>query len=664
MAGPVSPDQIRVGQEAMTRAPGAPGTVQAGLIEDMNNGLTQAGLEKAAMRTPSFPAIRSLEENNNGHRDNQGNIQRVGNEPALHNTATTRIDLLEDFINHGFDHMGGAGQGNILQEVRTAIEASPEMSSRFAALIANGQQAQVTAEASRMAQEYLRDPNFRGTVVELLMRRADLSHPIADQVSEIAVKLEDLRAERLRITQAGGEQPIAVANETSAQNRLNQYLEDPNPQPNAQPNNGRFYTELTGQVTAKNNAKNAIDTLDTTTIPNHETNIKNFQLQEEQVRDIQLNYEPKKHPDPNFVEKNPPVPNDPDKWLSRDAFIAAQGLPTLAAVRQSIVDEQGQLRTARGNLKQEKTKLSDAEARITQIGEEKGRAEQALKETQTKRTDIDKRVAQLNKDINEQTAKYNKTQAEKELQETKWVTELDAIISEATAQRLHEELPNVVQMAKTRLEKDAADAKTNNEKRFLERLTQRYFNGQFEPQTNNINGDFTWLMSSARDLPFTVPDTTPGVVAGTTRNVTVFLDGSGLALARALGYADVVPGETPVLRAERMQRIYDQVNNTEFRTGMASRVAQEILTARLMTGHLSKAEVQAIEKSSWGPGMVAKALEGKTHMKGVIDNLIGKDVLNWGDNLTEQLKKLDWSKMLMILLAIAGIIGVVAVIKK
>jgi hypothetical protein len=662
MAGPglVTPDQIRAGQEAMARAPGVAGTVQAGLIEDMNNGIAQAGLEKAALRTASFPAIRSLEENNNGHRDNLGNIQRVGNEPALHNTATNRIDLLEAFINNGFDHMGPY-QATILQEVRTAIEASPEMSSRFATLIANGQQVQVATESLRMAQEYLRDPNFRGTVIELLMRRADLSHPITDNVTEIAIKLADLNAERLRITQAGGEQPVAVANETGAQNRLNRYMEDSN---GVAANNGVFYTEVTTQTTARNNAKNVIQTLETNTIPNHDAQIQSLQLQEQQIFTIQSTYEAKKHPNPNYVPANPVVQNDPNQWLTVDQFITSLGLPTMLTVKQNLINTNTQLNAARTSLATEKTHLSDADARIAQINEEKGRAELNLKDAQAKRAEIDARVAKLDKDINEQTAKYNKTQAEKELQETKWVTELDAIISEATAQRLHEELPSVAQMAKTRLEKDAADAKTNNEKRFLERLTQRYFNGQFEPQRQNIDGDFTRLMASARDLTFVVPDTTPGAVAGSTRNVTVFLDGSGLALARALGYADVVPGETPVLRAERMQRIYDQVNNAEFRTGMSSRVAQEILTARLMTGHLSKAEVQAIEKSSWGPGMVAKALEGKVGLQKTIDGLVGKGVLNWGDNLGEQLKKLDWTKMLMILLAIAGIIGVVAVVKK
>lgn len=662
MAGLVSADQIRAGQEAMARTPGAAaGTVQAGLIEDMNNGLAQAGLEKAAMRTPSFPAIRSLEVNNIGHRDNLGNIVPVGNEPNLLITATSRINLLEDFINNGFDHMG-ANQATILQEVRTAIEASPEMSSRFAALIANGQQAQVTAEASRMAQEYLRDPNFRGTVVELLMRRADLSHPIADNVSEIAIKLADLQAERTRITQVGGEQPIAVANETGAQNRLNQYQEDPNPPANGQPNNGRFYNEIIQHTTARDTAQNNATNIETNLIPGHEATLQQYRNQEQDIREIRNTYVPRNHLNPNYDPAN--LQPGVNQYLTADEYMAGIGLPTMPQLRNSITTEEANLRTARINLATERNNVTRETSRITQLNEERSRAELALKDAQAKRADIDARVAKLDKDINEQTARYNKTQAEKELQETKWVTELDAIITEATAQRLHEELPSVAQMAKTRLEKDAADAKTNYEKRFLERLTQRYFDGRFEPQTQNINGDFAALMASARDLQFTVPDTSPGAAAGATRNVTVFLDGSGLALARALGYSDVVPGETPALRGQRMQRIYDQVNNAEFKTSMSSRVAQEILTARLMTGHLSKAEVQAIEKSSWGPGMVAKALEGKVGLQKTIDGLVGKGVLDWRGNLGEQLKKLDWSKMLMILLAIAGIFTVVAVVKR
>src|SRR3989338_750127 len=209
MAGPGAPsvEQIRAGQEAMTRNPtAAAGSIEAGVVGDLRNGMTQAGLglEKAAMRTPSFTGIRSLEDNNNGHRDNQNNIQRNANEVTLHTTATTRIDLLEDFINNGYVNMVG-NRAAILNEVTNAILGSTEMASRFASFPAQAQ-----AEADRMAQEYLNDPNFKSKVVDLLLQRADLTHPITDQVSEVAVKLEDLRAERTRITQPGGEQPTAA----------------------------------------------------------------------------------------------------------------------------------------------------------------------------------------------------------------------------------------------------------------------------------------------------------------------------------------------------------------------------------------------------------------------------------------------------------------------
>ena len=272
MAGPgVSAEQIRAGQEAMTRNPAAAvGSIEVGVVGDLRDGVTQAGLEKAAMRAPSFTGIRSLEDGNIGHRDNQNNIQRVGNEPALHNTATARINLLEDFINNGYVNMG-ANQATILGEVRDEILGSTEMASRFAA-----QPGLANAEATRMAQEYLNDPNFKGTVIDLLLRRADLAHPIADQVTEVAIKLEDLRAEKLRITQAGGEQPVAVANEGSTQNRLNRYLEDPN---GVAANNGVFYTEVAAQVTAKNNAKNTIQTLETSTIPDLDVSLHNLKLQ-------------------------------------------------------------------------------------------------------------------------------------------------------------------------------------------------------------------------------------------------------------------------------------------------------------------------------------------------------------------------------------------------
>lgn len=639
----VSAEQIRAGQEAMTRNPNAQvGSIEAGTIRDLRDGVTQASLEKAAMITPSFGGIRSLEDGNIGHRDNQGNIQRIGNEPVLHQTATTRIDLLENFIDNGYVNMG-ADQATILQEVTNAILGSTEMAARFA--VAQGA-AQV--EAQRMAQEYLNDPNYRGTVIDLLLRRADLTHPIADQVTEVAVKLEDLRTERLRITQAGGEQPVAVAAVTSAQNKLNQYLEDPNPPQNGQPNNGRFYNELTQQTTARNTAKNRINTLETNTIPGHETNIQNLQLQEQNIREIQMSYNPKTHPNPNYQPANPPIQNDPNQLINVDTFLASQGLPTLATVRQNIVNEQGTLRTERGNLATEKTNLSDAEARITQINEEKGRAELALKDTQTKRTEIDNRVTKLDKDINEQTAKYNKLQAEKELQETKWVAELDNIIRDATAARLHQELPLAAQKIKERMEKRADDEKDANKKRYWEYVSQQYIGPDGRPIRNNINQDRLLLRRQGARGTFAWTED------GRHHTENLQLDGAELTLVdsmRRMGLSD--------------REIYNQIKDPTARKEMSHALAKDILTTYLWSGgRLSRGEIVAIHRSGWGKGMVAEAIAGRADIQAQIDASIGKGVLNWHENILAQLGKVDWTKFALILLIIAGVIGGIGLLKK
>lgn len=655
-AGAPSVEQIRAGQEAMGRAPAAVGTVQAGLIEDMNNGLAQAGLDKAAGRVASFPAIRNSADNNIGHRNNLGVMLRPGVEGQLHGDAMTRINLLDNFISNGYDGMG-ADQAVILAEVQNTIRSSAEMASRFAGL----PPADLNAEINRMAEVYLHDPNYRNRVVELILKRADITKVIKDEVTEIFVKLEDLRAERLRLTQAGGEQPVANQAETDARDKLRLYQEDPNPPAGAgvAPNNGRFYVELQTNITRSNTLTNQIDTLENVTIPDRKNTIESLNSDRIESANIENIYNEKIHKNPAYDPNNPAVA---PQFLTVDQYLTSRGLESSAAYKLRITTERGRLTNDESRLNNRKNDLAQAKAEITRINEEKANADKDYKAAQLKKKDVDDKVTKLDKDINENTAKNGKLDAEKILLETEWVRQLQNIIRDATSDQLHEELPMVAQMAKTRLEKDAADAKTNNEKRFLDRLSRRYFDGRFEPQTQNINGDFNILMSQGQDLILNLPD--PNNPNATIQSTAIFLDGSGLALARSMGAFDVIPGETVRQRNQRSQGIYDQLNDVEFRSSMSSRVAQEILTARLLTGHLSKREIQAIEKSTWGPGMVVKALEGKTHMRGVIDNLIGKDVLNWGDNLTEQLKKLDWTKMLMILLAIAGIIGVVAVVKR
>ncbi len=340
--GPVTAEQIRAGQEAMTRNPAArAGSIEAGTIGDLRDSVTQAGLEKAAMIAPSFGGIRSLEDGNIGHRDNQGNIQRNANETQLHNTATTRINLLENFITNGYANMGG-DQATIFQEVTNAILGSTEMTSRFAV-----QPGQAQAEAQRMAQEYLSDPNYRGTIIDLLLRRADLNRPIVDQVSEVAVKLEDLRAERTRITQPGGEQPVAVTAVTNAQNKLNQYLEDPNPPAYGQPNNGRFYDEIIQHTNARDTARNNSTNIETNLIPGHEATLQQYRNQEQDIREIRNTYVPRNHLNPNYDQNNQQA--GVNQFLTADEYMAGIGLPTMQQLRQNITTEEGNLRTARAN---------------------------------------------------------------------------------------------------------------------------------------------------------------------------------------------------------------------------------------------------------------------------------------------------------------------------
>lgn len=636
----VTAEQIRAGAEAMARNPApAARSIEAGVIGDLRDGATQAGLEKAAMRAPSFTAIRSLEDGNVGHRDNLNVVQRNAAETTLHGRAVARIDLLQDFVENGYANMG-ANQATILGEVRDAILGSTEMAARFAAY-----PGQANAEATRMAQEYLNDPNFRGTVIDLVMRRADLSHPIADQVSEIAIKLEDLRAERLRITQPGGEQPVAVAEETSARTRLSRYIEDPN---GVAANNGVFYTEVATQTTARNNARNAIQTLETSTIPDLEVSVQTLRLQEQQILNIQMNYEPRKHPNPAFVPQNPPVPNDPNQWLSVDQFMAAQGLPDLATVRQNIINENTLLRNAKTSLATEKTRLSDAEARITQINEERGRAEQALKDAQAKRTEIDSRVAKLDKDINEQTAKYNKTQAEKELQETRWVAELDSIIRDATSARLHEELPLAARKIKERMDKRAENEKDDNKKRFWEFESQLYIGPDGRPIRANINQDRALIMRQGARVTFTWTED------GTTHNESLRLDGAEQTLVDVMTRAGLTQRE-----------IYSQIKDPAALKEMSHALAKDVLTTYLWSGgRLSRGEIVAIHRSNWGKGMVAEAIAGRADLQAQIDATIGKGVLNWHENILGQLGKVDWAKFALILLIIAGVIGGVGLLKK
>jgi hypothetical protein len=636
MAGPgVSAAEIRAGQEAMARRPAAAaGSIEAGVVGDLRDGAVQAGLEKAAMISPSFTGIRSLEDSNVGHRDNQNNIMRSANEIALNNTALARINLLEDFVNNGFVNMG-ANRVTILNEVTDSILGSSEMASRFAALPAVA----ARQEALRMAAEYLTDPNFRGTVIDLVMRRADLTHPIADQVTEVAVKLEDLRADRLRITQVGGEQPVAVTNETNAQTRLNRYLEDPG---GVAANNGQFYTEIIQHTTARDAARNNATNLETNTIPGHEATLQQYRNQEQDIREIRNTYVPRNHLNPNYDPNNqqPGV----NQYLTVDEYMAGIGLPTMQQLRQNITTEEGSLRQARINLVTEKNNVTREENRITQLNEERSKAEQALKDAQQKKKEIDDRVTKLDKDINEQAGKYNRLQTEKELQETKWVTELDNIIRDATAVRLHEELPLAVQKIKERMDKRAAEEKDNNKRAFLSYKSLQYIGPDGRPNRAIINTDRTTLMNRTINIPF---NTANGPQ-------TLLLNGAEQTLAIVMGRSGMTPDQ-----------IYNLLKDPTTRAEMSGTLAQDILTTHLWAGgRLSRGEIVAIHQSEWGKGMVAKAIAGRADIQAQIDASIGKGVLNWNENLLAQLGKVDWAKFAIILLIIAGIIGGVGLLKK
>lgn len=567
----------------------------------------EATLNMAAQKTINFDLIREKNNENFGLRNKDGNKVRASGsaEEKRYKEAQKTIDMAEDFHKNGYENMTNARlKSDLLAIAKKAVANDPVLRDYLATLPATT--ANNLAEAR--AREFLRDPILRDKVVQLLVQRGDITQLIDDNVSKIEIELSQLKESNTKLE---AEKKTIVTEIDLLEKEAAEYT---SVKKGKTPKTGKYDLQ-------KTKLSSEIKTIDDDTADLND-----------QIETIDSEIDMAK------TTMNASRSSQPERDDARDRWT------------RSLAEKQKYKKRVNAKLGEKTVKEKEIEAIDQKEKEITTKIAEKKKELKEKIEDV---ISQNTKTISERNPELAKLKSERSLREKDYLLSIQSVFSEAVTDRISAQVKETLAQGKLILEKDAAETKDAREKKVLEDLSKRYFDKDFKAKTSNISGDYGELMAAGAEISFSWPETTGGV-----HTEKIFLNGAERALAKVLGF-NPTGGSTTANK-----EIYEMIKDPAYREAMAPRVAKEILVAKLWTGHLSKGEVLAIEHSTWGAGMVAQALEGKTNMKGVVDNLIGKDVLNWGDNLKEQLKKLDWTKMLMILLAIAGLVGGVALLKK
>lgn len=600
--------EIRGAQEAVARRPGrVAGSVEDQVVVSLQNKNADEALNMAAGRTLDFPAIRKLVDSNLGYKDAAGNQVQNAREAAMKARADAMVDIYDRYLNTAdYNALAPADKTALVNAVSGALLSEPGMSSYFASMTP----ANAAIEARRMAGEYLRDPAFRGKVKELLTQKADITKPLPDQVSKVKAESDAANAEEARLR---AEKATLDGNVAAKQAQMNQYIDYRNPAPPPPLLRG---AQLTALETARANvatAEGQIQNIERNIIPNHERQLAKFQEE--------LNIAMQ-------VAANP-------------ALAAAMGPQRpIVQIRADITARDGLINTQRAILAGHINTRETNNAQITTITEAKTRVENELNKLEADKKKMDTDYAKAQKDQTDKNREFTRLQAEKQLQEENFVASIGEILGDAVADRVKGELSAARAKVKE-LDQKAAEGQVDKDRKPLQELmAERNFDAKGNPDRTQIQQDWNVLMAPVRT--YVIND-------GAGNNVTLQLNGQDQALYR---YLLATPGLTPADRFRLMQ-------DKKFIEEMGPKVAEKIVVDKLLGGGgITKAEVIRIQRSSWGAGMVDRAITNRDAIKKAVDNAAGKGALDWKGNLAEQLKKLDWKKFMLILLIIAGLLGV------
>lgn len=566
-------------------------------IEALNEKGNENTLNIAANRDTNPALLTGIREQNIGFTDENG--AKV-EDSARKDRAEKRQILYLEFSKKNFNDLTVGQQTMLTKDLVKKIKNFPGLGKEISGA------ADPDGLASQIATRLLNDPNFKPDIIKSFLEMNDPSKPIEDKVSSAIAELKIKQFERDRFKKEAARLTTEIK---TKENRLKDF----------EPGKGGAAGGV--EFTRLNTLRAEVSAAEATV----QTGEVQRQIINQEISDLSS--------DLRYERRNTTA-------TGATRVLALQG--DISDARTRLITNDAAVNTARLGLEGKKTE-------IAAIEKQRERIEQELPGLKEKKTQIETDLKKAEIDFNKQDALVSRLKALKVLEEETWVQNLEGITGEVTIKYLNKELQDGLAQIKS-LKADEALKEPNKEKaKLLE--PNEYLDKDGKPRKVNIERGKRILMQDAQDLNFKWKDS-----AGHVQSETIFLNGSEQALAYRLGY-----NLSPTTRAQydRNAEVLKLMKDNTFKTEMSAKVAGDILTFYLWSGgRLSQGEVLRISNSSWGENMIQTALNNRdTKLQGVLDAVIGKNVLKSGDNIKEQLKKVDWKKLLLILLIIAGVIG-------
>jgi predicted nucleic acid-binding Zn-ribbon protein len=579
------------------------------VIDVMTEARGEAGLNIAANRESSPTILEGLRNANIGYTKEDGKKKK---DTSREDRAKTEQELYDEFSKKNFDDLTQTQKNKLVDDASRAIKSLPGMASHFAGLPTG---TDIDAAARQMAEIRLRnDPEFKKAIIDLHLDRNDLAKVLEDKVTGAVHEEAKLDKQKTTLEKRKGELEKEIkrretrlkAHEISGKGGL----------PGA---TQQEILDMQGDMVKLNSE---ITTLKSE-VSVHETKLEECNLELKMAQSGSL---PRGTPTPRPI-----------------VDIQSE----IAQIKKDIVTKNGQIDIDNGKIEKHNKKIEAYEKEPTKL-------EEGLDELRKEQKQVIDELDKVEVDYKKQQAEVTKLKALKGLAEEAWVQSLEGITREATITYINKELKDGLAKIKTIKEEEAAKEKDVEKKKLLE--PTYYLNPDGKPNKAHIDACERTLMGNSHDVLFKWPD--PNNVNGPPKTETLYLNPAQQLLAYRLGY-------NPAASSPRNEQILKLMKDKTFNDEMSGKVALDSLTFYLWSGgHLSQGEVFRISTSDWGVNMVNEALTKKTELKGIISGVVGKDVLNWSENIGEQLKKIDWKKFALILLIIAGIIGGVSLLKR
>lgn len=573
-------------------------------IEALNEKGNENTLNIAANRDTSPGLLTGIREQNIGFTDENG---AKSEDAARKDRAEKRQTLYLEFSKKNFNTLTVAQQAMLTKDLVVKIKSFPGLGKEISAA------ADPDILANQIATRLLNDPNFKPDIIKSFLEMNDPSKPIEDKVSSAIAELKIKLLERDRLKKEASRLTTEIK---TKENRLKDF----EPGKGGAPGGVEF---------ARLNTLRAEVTAAEATVQTGETQ---RQIINQEISDLSS--------DLRYERRNATA-------AGAARVLALQG--DISDARTRLIANDATVNTARLGLEAKKTE-------ILAIEKQRERIDQELPGLKEKKIQMETDLKKAEVDFGKQDALVTRLKALKVLEEETWVQNLEGITGEVTVKYLNKELQDALTEIK-KIKADEALKEPNKEKaKLLE--PNEYLDKDGKPRKANIERGKRILMQDAQDLSFKWKDS-----AGHIQSETLFLNGSEQALAHRLGY-NLSP--TTQVQYDRNAEVLNLMKDDTFKNEMSAKVAGDILMFYQWSGgRLSQGEVLKISNSSWGENMIQTALtNGDAKLRGVLDAVIGKNVLKPGDNFKEQLKKIDWKKLSLILLILAGIIGGVALLKK